>query len=366
MRRLIGLVPLLHALPLLAYLLLRASITNSVPDVVPERQWWRLYNLVSLLNEFTPFYFLPLPLWLLTAAIARTRSALFASAVPWLMFASLYGDLFVPRPVHVAEWLGRAPPGETRLRVMTFNVFAASRPTDELVGIIAEAHPDVLLTQELVPSLAQALDAELKATYPYSRLRTSGGWGAQGIWSRYPIVSEEVWDGSRREAQWQHAVLNVDGQPVHVVSLHLTTPSVNWRVRQDWPVPVAVGQMAQARSLEVTWLVPRLRPLVQGPEPLIVAGDLNLTDQTPEFQRLLDTGLTSAYRQAGWGFGLTFPATPRVRFFRRTLRVPTPLVGIDHILLSPRVAARRALVWPEAAGSDHRPVVADLVLRSSG
>jgi vancomycin resistance protein VanJ len=360
---LIGLLPLAHGLPLLAYLLLRGSVTNTVPEVFPERQWWQLFNLVSLLNEFTPWYFLPLPLWLITLAIARRRSALFATALPWAMFLGLYGELFVPRPAHVGAWLDPQPAAETRLRVMTFNVLAAQRPPEELARIVLEADPDVLLNQELIPGLAAALDAAAGDRYPYSRLRTQSGWGAQGIWSRYPILREERWDGSRRGAEWQHAVLDVNGRQVHLVNLHLSTPRINWRTPEALPVPVVVGEVSEARQLEVAWLVPRLRQLAEGPHPVIVAGDLNLTDQTPEFRRLLEAGYSDAYRQAGWGFGLTFPALPRARLMGRTYLVRFPLVGIDHVLVSSELQARQAQVWPESGRSDHLPVVVDLVIR---
>lgn len=363
MRRLIGLLPLLHALPLLAYLLLRGFVVTPGPAIVPERRWLQLYNLVSLLNEFTPWFFLPLPLWLITLAASRQKVGLFATAVPWVMFGSLYGELFVPGTDQIAEWMRRPAPGETRLRVMTFNILGTSRSAAGLVRVVQEADPDVLMTQELIPTLAQQLDTVLGDVYPYSRLRTNGLWEAQGIWSRYPIVSEVRWEGSRRGANWQHAVVDVNGQQVHVVNLHLSTPRVNVRTSEILPVPVVVGESSAARSLEVDWLVPRLRALSGGTDAVVVAGDLNLTDQTPEFGRLLAAGYADAHRQAGWGFGLTFPAVPRVRIVRRSFLVRWPLIGIDHILLSPHVRARRAEVWPEGGSSDHRPVVADLVLR---
>ena len=126
---------------------------------------------------------------------------------------------------------------------------------DELVQIIEEADPDVLMVQELIPSIAQAID-EAHDRLTFSRLRTDAGWGAQGIWSRHPIVSEERWDGSRRNAQWQHAVLDVNGRQVHLVNLHLTTPTVRWRSPEALPVPVIVGQVSEARQLEVAWLAP--------------------------------------------------------------------------------------------------------------
>ena len=66
---------------------------------------------------------------------------------------------------------------------------------------------------------------------------------------------------------------------------------------------------------------------------------MNLTDQTPEFRRLLDAGYDNAYRQAGWGIDLTFPALPRARLMGRTYLVRFPVVGIDHMLVSSELQA---------------------------
>jgi endonuclease/exonuclease/phosphatase family metal-dependent hydrolase len=123
--------------------------------------------------------------------------------------------------------------------------------------------------------------------------------------------------------------------------------------------------VSEARKLEVSWLVPRLRQLSDGPDPVVVAGDMNLTDQTPEFRSLIGAGFSNAYRQAGWGIDLTFPAVPRARLLGRVFLVRFPFIGIDHILISSEMQARRAQVWPQSGRSDHRPVVADLVLRPS-
>ena len=356
LRLLIGLTPLLHAVPLFGYLLLR----DAVGAVALTGRSSRLVDLIALLNSFTPWLFLPIPLWLLTLAMARTRTALFASALPWAMFLALYGELFVPRPAHLANWFGPQPPQASQLRVMTFNVLATQRSVDGLLRVILEANPDVLMTQELTAPLAQPLEQALASRYPYSRLRPDGLWEAQGIWSRYPIVEEERWDGSTRKANWQHAVLNVDGRPVHLVNLHLTTPRIDMRRGEILPVAVPVGETASARRQEVAWLAPRLRALAAGGDPVIVAGDFNLTDQTPEFRRLLGAGYANAYRQAGWGIDLTYPAVVRARvvFF--------PLIGIDHVLVSSAARARTATVWPDGGASDHRPVVVDLHLRPDG
>jgi endonuclease/exonuclease/phosphatase (EEP) superfamily protein YafD len=86
-----------------------------------------------------------------------------------------------------------------------------------------------------------------------------------------------------------------------------------------------------------------------------------MTDQTPEYQRLLSVGLVDAYRQAGWGFGFTFPAFRRVRFAGHQAVIRFPLVRIDYVL-GAKIQAQRARVITESTGSDHRPVLAELAV----
>jgi endonuclease/exonuclease/phosphatase family metal-dependent hydrolase len=185
-----------------------------------------------------------------------------------------------------------------------------------------------------------------------------------GTWSRYPIAAQDEWADLQPSPRWQYTRLLVEGQPVHVVNLHLAPPKIVWRHVPFLPfLPrlVPAGQRADDRQRHVDLLAPRLHALSASGDPVIVAGDLNMTDQAPEFGQLLGAGYADAYRQAGWGFGLTFPAGPVAVFFRRPMPAQ-PIVAIDHVLVSPGIAVRQIRVWPTSGGSDHRPLVADLVV----
>ncbi|HEV2123650.1 MAG TPA: endonuclease/exonuclease/phosphatase family protein, partial [Chloroflexota bacterium] len=106
---------------------------------------------------------------------------------------------------------------------------------------------------------------------------------------------------------------------------------------------------------------PILHGLAQGRDPLIVAGDLNLTDQTPDYRRLRSLGLQDAYRVSGWGFGFTFPAIP-TQHVMHSLRHFPPFLRIDYVLHSKQITPLRAEVLTSAPGSDHHPVIADVLL----
>ena len=86
--------------------------------------------------------------------------------------------------------------------------------------------------------------------------------------------------------------------------------------------------------------------------PQIIAGDLNLPPDSAIY-RTFWAGYWNAFSSTGLGFGYTeWPRLPVLRFGIR----------IDHILSSPDWQPCRCWVGPDV-GSDHLPLIADLVWR---
>ena len=118
MSRLLSRVALVHAVALGAYLLASRLVLPLDATQVP-RLLLPAYEFLALLNEGTPWYFALLPLWMIAAAVSKRRSAIIAVVGLAACFLWLYGPLFIPKTLP-----GSTPTtqGETRLRVMTFNV----------------------------------------------------------------------------------------------------------------------------------------------------------------------------------------------------------------------------------------------------
>ena len=99
-------------------------------------------------------------------------------------------------------------------------------------------------------------------------------------------------------------------------------------------------------------------------EPLIVATDLNAGDQTMAYA-IVTGALADTWREAGWGFGHTFPGGTSpglVGLFTGGVPIPMWLVRIDYVFHSRHWRAVSARVGPWDGVSDHRPVVAQLTL----
>lgn len=304
--------------------------------------WW-----IELLNLFGLWLYLPLPFALLLAPIARPRKVSFLLVAPLVFFGWEYGSLFVPQA---------AASEGTPLRVMTWNILYRNWDTDAIAATVYKQAPDILAVQELSPAHVGPLQALLGREYPYSAL-DPGGPGGLGLWSRHPIVQSAPSDGRRMGCSCQQVVLDVGGERVQVINVHPVTPQYAFggRYLADGAIPVPLPRWFSTERQE-----PAIAALVAaagaGDDRLIVAGDFNTGDRHQNYWRLRRE-LRDAYREAGSGFGLTFPNGGEVV---RGLELPA-MLRIDYIFYGDGIDARNAHTVA-APSSDHRAVVADLLL----
>jgi endonuclease/exonuclease/phosphatase (EEP) superfamily protein YafD len=85
------------------------------------------------------------------------------------------------------------------------------------------------------------------------------------------------------------------------------------------------------------------------PAPIIVVGDLNLTDRTDDYQRITDS-MDDAFAEIGSGMGFTFE------------ELNIPIARIDYVFHTDDFRAVEARVLEDTAGSDHRPLFVTLAL----
>lgn len=90
-----------------------------------------------------------------------------------------------------------------------------------------------------------------------------------------------------------------------------------------------------------------LASLIDSTQAAQLVGDLNLTDQSGEYDLLVEAGLVDAFREAGQGFGATFPTEQ-------------PLMRIDYVWYSPTHFIAEEAQIGEQTGSNHLPVIVRL------
>ena len=289
----------------------------------------------------------------LTADCGPTAGRATASRVfGWLSLALIVA-CSPPPAVGAGDTTGRV------LRVMSYNIQAGGGKLENIAEAIRSLAPDIVGLQEVdvhwgersafadqAAGLAQALGmqarfARIYRIAPADSTRPPREYGV-ALLTRCPVRSFTNHMLARLSTQesnplpalmpgFLEATVDVGGTAVRVFNTHLDYRSDPTMRRQ---------QVAEMLAI-----------VGESSSPTILLGDLNAPPQAPELQplfaRLKDTWPATA------GAGLTYPASE-------------PLRRIDYILASEHFVARSGRV-PATFASDHRPVVADLVLaRVSG
>lgn len=292
-------------------------------------RWWPGDSFwpVRLVNYLMPWLLVGLIPGLITAVLARRAWLTTTLAVPAILIGLTYAPLFLPRTTPaLAE--------NQKIRVMSFNVWAGNRDIAAIDNLLRQVQPDVLLLQEVTYGMAINLQRIAPGLYDGQYYWAYEPDIGQAILSRYPLTPTAH---SFEQGRVQKAVIHTHRGPVAV-----------WNVHPSQPVPYR-WQYSQVRNLSAE--------IAAEPLPLLVAGDFNTTDQS-ETYRMVDQHLHNAHWEAGWGFGFSFPDP--ARRFGGKISFPS-MVRIDHIFYSDDFYAYHARTLTDSGGSDHRPVIADLI-----
>ncbi|ADV63765.1 Endonuclease/exonuclease/phosphatase [Isosphaera pallida ATCC 43644] len=300
-----------------------------------------------------PTFALFAPLWpaalpalpLIPLALAFNRASL------WPLVLAL-GTLFGPVMdwnVPWRSWVDPVAPDSPTIRVVTLNTGVGRFHAERFAAYVDQHGPDLIGLQE-------AQSSEL-----VNWLTNPGDWftARQGeliFASRWPIERVELLD-DRRDFGFRGTVAAVVVRspwgPIRWVNLHLRSPR-DGLTNAFYGNPQAIADMTlnlKRRDLgsqvASSWI--RAQSARDG-LPTIVCGDFNQPTQSYLFRRDWG-GFADAFQVAGLGYGHTwFSSWHGLR--------------IDHVLGSPsHWNPRRCEVGPDMR-SDHRPVLADLALRS--
>jgi endonuclease/exonuclease/phosphatase (EEP) superfamily protein YafD len=276
-------------------------------------------------------------------AIAALAIAAFALLLRHRRLALVAVALVVPQALAIASVpiAARAPAAapEQRIRVVTSNIQGRVYNFDPLIAQFRAARPDVIVLQEVLPGAAPLIE-KLRKDNPHV---APADWRTRSytvILSRHPI-----------EAQ------HYSYEPYSpVVEAHLRHPAGAFRViAVHAPYPMNGVLYHFHGRYFAGWLAAAARAQT----PTIVAGDFNLTPWSTRFR--------AAWRLSGLSFAGDYHAWPRTWPAHALPRqyLPAYLIGgipIDHVLVSRHFAVSRILRGPYV-GSDHYPVMVDLLLR---
>ncbi len=223
------------------------------------------------------------------------------------------------------------------LRLFYANLMASNPSAQRLLPQIEAADPDLLVLLELTAAWRQRLEAQL-ATYPQRLEAPREDCFGIGVYSRLPLRRSELHD------------LDAPGLLISVpaADVVLATADKELRLLAAHTVPPVFQQAWRARDVQLRQLASLA---AQDSEPLLLVGDLNATAFTPGLRTLQRQAQLTRVAPAPWCAG-TWPAG-----LPPWLRIP-----IDHCLVRGGVQIA-AMETGGLFGSDHLPLVADLVFR---
>jgi endonuclease/exonuclease/phosphatase (EEP) superfamily protein YafD len=212
---------------------------------------------------------------------------------------------------------------------MEANLWYGQADTTVLAGQVQEEGAQILALTEVSGSAAAELAEKLADILPY-HLGEAGPEGSivgTMVFSKYPLTEVPVEFLSLGAVA---AEVSAEDGRFTIIAAHPANPLGNLE-----------GWLNEGQSL--TTMVNRR---IAG--PLIVAGDLNATNENLLMRRVLGAGMRDAAVDAGAGWVPTYP----------TVDLPA-LIGIDHVLVNKsfRTVGFHTI---EIVGSDHRGVVAKL------
>ncbi|MEV5776169.1 endonuclease/exonuclease/phosphatase family protein [Streptomyces antimycoticus] len=276
-------------------------------------------HLGSLLEAFLPWLGLVVVVLLGPALLRRSAIALVALLLPVAAWAYLFGGLLLPG----------TKPGPHDLVVVQHNVSDENTDPAGTARTLADAGPDLIALEELVPTALPVYEKTLAPDYPYHAVR-----GTVGLWSRHPLADARPLDIKPRgiTEAWSRGLRTVVHTPRGEIAAYVAhLPSV-----RVGPSGLASSWRDESAGLLGKAIAAEKR------DRLILLGDLNGTVD--------DRGLaplTSRMNVAERGFAFSFPAG-------------FPLARIDQVMA--RSAAVGHIRTLPATGSDHLPVAARIAL----
>ncbi|AFY50480.1 hypothetical protein Nos7524_4738 [Nostoc sp. PCC 7524] len=226
-----------------------------------------------------------------------------------------------------------------KIRLLSLNINIQNNSTNEIIDIVQANQPDIALLLEIDNKSFENLRWQFQDTLP-SAFRSSGGGLA--IFSRLPLQDVK---GDNFNKQGNHnliATIEIDKQPIKFIGTHPLVPTKPTNFH--------------SRNRQLAALTKYIQQLQQ---PVILAGDFNLTPWSPYYRRLINK---TNLHNTRLGFGI-LPSWPRpaTHVHLPSWLIPLINIPIDHCLVSKHFQVATTYTGANA-NSDHAALITDLVL----
>ncbi|MFC1639872.1 endonuclease/exonuclease/phosphatase family protein [Gemmatimonadota bacterium] len=305
------------------------------------RQWGDVWGPMTVLL-FGPRWVLLIPVVGLGLAALRLRPRLL---VPLFVSGAVVVGPVMGFNIGWRRWFNANATGMP-LRIVTYNVAGGANLNTSLPWIIEETRADIIGFQEC----GSALVSEVRALPDIAWFTSTQDHLC--LVSRYPIVGTRQLDRENFRVAGGSGIvieytIDLGDRQLNLTNLHLETPREGLAPVREGNVSEGFGRLQSKSIIRDIESSQARRWVDAGEDAIVVLGDFNLPDESVIYRRHWGN-MRNAFSDGGVGFGFTrFAGWIRAR--------------IDHILVDEGWRVVRAFVGPDF-GSDHRPMIADLVL----
>lgn len=308
-----------HAVTILLVLTISVAVFG-----VLGRWWW----LFEVLSHFYHLYFAAFLGITLIYLFQKKYTYAAVAGIAALLSGYMVWSVYIPTASAYATGQNAQP-----LRVMLFNTNYYTGDSRKTADSILHHDPDVVVLVEPAEQFLTSVTSALDADYPHHQLITGYRSFNIAFYSRYPLSTPELFAPEGTTMHGARTTVTVGDTTVAVYGVH--------------PIPPYDKTLAAQRQRYYDLLAQRIQ---RDTLPVIVAGDFNSTPWSPLFRDLLTQAGVQDSRK-GHGVHSSWPT-----FVPQVLRIP-----IDHMLISPDIGVTDRFIGA-SAGSDHLPVIVDLVL----
>lgn len=278
-----------------------------------------VFWLGDLVSHFWPFggvLLIPATLW---CCCRHKQVSWFA----WLVFA------IWSYPLLGYYWPQPQSNSGRHLRIVSANLYSGNAQAHQALRNLLNYEPDVLVLLEVSPEWMLSI-GEVRQTFPYGKVLARDDNFGIALLSKIPL--QDITQKNLGSAGVPSLIAEIADPSLTIVATH--------------PLPPMGMAYSDRRNRQLEDIAEHCGKLSGH---VVVAGDLNITPWSVHFGHLLRKG---NLRDSSLGMGIqpTWPAW-----------TGWPWLPIDHLLVSQHITVQDRTVG-EASGSDHHPVIVDLLI----
>jgi endonuclease/exonuclease/phosphatase (EEP) superfamily protein YafD len=296
---------------------------------------WPIY--LELLSHFQVQYWVLVLLLELVLLLSRRWVLMLIGLFCCAALATQVLTWYVPPQALVSQ-------PEGNLRIFIANLNTKNRSYGQAITAVQQENPDLAIFVEVDQAWTEQLRV-LESELPYRFTRPDPFNRGIAIYSRQEFSKPQVELFGSDDNASVITTVAIANQSILLLATH--------------PLPPIRPSFFNARNRQLAEIAQYLQTVS---DPIIVAGDLNITMWSPYYRRFANrTGLVNSRK--GFGIVPTWPTRSTFDISIPDWMTPLLAIPIDHCLISPALNVVGVHAGANT-GSDHLPLVVDLQIDS--